>query len=813
MSEPIKIVVVADTSDASAALAKIPPIVAETTDETERYNKALMELAVRQEEARRAAARLAAENAALWRTIGPGQPGGSPGLGLGFKQGAKEAENFLQKTGQARMGLMELEHTARATTDVLLMGGNTRMLLAQIPQMLQSLTLMGIGLSTIIPWVAGVTAAVGAGYLGWKEYMGGVNDTTEEIKKMTDALDKLPALLEKVRSQTRAGLLSPAAGAEFQDYLGKNPKIQLYKRPDGSLTRNPTETLEIQNSNFGMAPGTGAMTSFQSALPKATPEEAQKYVEAQLATAAQAKAKNAFTDSFEKASLDTAQGVDKIILQIQDKYTKMIADLQAKLADAAKMGLVGPNEQRAAQEKINQLRAAEALEIQAARQKAAAQQQKAAAEQEQKDKQTLAQWTAEQKQMAAQQDKALEDAIVANRQQARDKTVQLYQQEYDARVDLYRRQLAAGIISEDELTHLVLTAETQRIAGEKAYQAEIKKTAQLKQELERSEAEARLHTIQSNPFLSESAKAQASIGPIQGLMGANATAISSYQNIAAQTTDESARIEALTKVNDLTQKQVDLQRQLDAARGNDSFTYQLGLAVTHLQDMNNLAKEVSQTFQSVFNGAISSVSRGITGLVMGTMTWRQFLMEIPRQILTEIVGAIVQMGVRWVATQVMMDIAGRSIMAASLATTAPLAAAQSLIWAAPATLSTIATMGASAAAAPGLIALSEISTMALSGFESGGYTGGIPGQVAGIVHGGEYVISAPAVRRIGLDNLEAMHRGTSGSAAAGGMQGGNVNLHFYDERPHPRDFLGSAEGENQIVNIARKNRLKIGIQT
>ena len=50
----------------------------------------------------------------------------------------------------------------------------------------------------------------------------------------------------------------------------------------------------------------------------------------------------------------------------------------------------------------------------------------------------------------------------------------------------------------------------------------------------------------------------------------------------------------------------------------------------------------------------------------------------------------------------------------------------------------------------------------LPGFSSGGYTGGSGrNQVAGVVHGGEYVMSAPAVQRIGLENLEALHKGGS----------------------------------------------------
>lgn len=62
------------------------------------------------------------------------------------------------------------------------------------------------------------------------------------------------------------------------------------------------------------------------------------------------------------------------------------------------------------------------------------------------------------------------------------------------------------------------------------------------------------------------------------------------------------------------------------------------------------------------------------------------------------------------------------------------------------------------------------------GWQSGGYTGSGPrNQIAGDVHRGEYVMSAPAVQRIGLPNLEALHRG--GGTSVGGDRGRAVNYH------------------------------------
>lgn len=66
--------------------------------------------------------------------------------------------------------------------------------------------------------------------------------------------------------------------------------------------------------------------------------------------------------------------------------------------------------------------------------------------------------------------------------------------------------------------------------------------------------------------------------------------------------------------------------------------------------------------------------------------------------------------------------------------------------------------GGSAGYASGGTGLSLTSTGGL--YDSGGYTGaGGRYEPAGVVHRGEYVFSAPAVNRIGVANLERLHRG------------------------------------------------------
>lgn len=109
--------------------------------------------------------------------------------------------------------------------------------------------------------------------------------------------------------------------------------------------------------------------------------------------------------------------------------------------------------------------------------------------------------------------------------------------------------------------------------------------------------------------------------------------------------------------------------------------------------------------------------------------------------------------------------AAAAITAAALT---PIAAALTAMWTTPALLASVATQGGAATA--GLTALQTAlstakTTMAISGFDEGGYTGnGSTSDVAGVVHGQEYVINAAATRAIGVGNLDAIN--ASGSLAS-----------------------------------------------
>lgn len=88
----------------------------------------------------------------------------------------------------------------------------------------------------------------------------------------------------------------------------------------------------------------------------------------------------------------------------------------------------------------------------------------------------------------------------------------------------------------------------------------------------------------------------------------------------------------------------------------------------------------------------------------------------------------------------------------------------------------LAAMGTVAAATGSIV--STISGTQMQGFQSGGFTGNMgTSQIAGVVHGQEYVMNAEATRRIGVGNLERM--------ASGGSMGG-VNITVENNAPGVR---------------------------
>ena len=104
-----------------------------------------------------------------------------------------------------------------------------------------------------------------------------------------------------------------------------------------------------------------------------------------------------------------------------------------------------------------------------------------------------------------------------------------------------------------------------------------------------------------------------------------------------------------------------------------------------------------------------------------------------------------------------------------------------------------------AAVSQGASIMSSIKGIAPQGFKQGGYTGNMgTSQIAGAVHGQEYVFDAQSTKRIGVDNLNAMRRGDAPKG------GGDVNINVVV------DAKGNASvsGDNERMGRDMANGIK-----
>ena len=175
---------------------------------------------------------------------------------------------------------------------------------------------------------------------------------------------------------------------------------------------------------------------------------------------------------------------------------------------------------------------------------------------------------------------------------------------------------------------------------------------------------------------------------------------------------------------------------------------------TYLEGSRNV---YDQTQQIVTNAFASMEDTLVNFVKTGELDMQALFAGIAEDVLR----MLIRMGTQMVANKLLGD----TLQAAGIATAVAAGTATAAAWAPAAALSSLASFGANAAPASAGIA----STMALSqslaliGFAEGGYTG--PGgkyEPAGIVHAGEYVVTAEATKRLGLDYLNSLNGYSSG---------------------------------------------------
>ncbi|EFH5341069.1 hypothetical protein GQK80_07020 [Escherichia coli] len=132
-------------------------------------------------------------------------------------------------------------------------------------------------------------------------------------------------------------------------------------------------------------------------------------------------------------------------------------------------------------------------------------------------------------------------------------------------------------------------------------------------------------------------------------------------------------------------------------------------------DINNM---IGSMVDNLSNGAGSA----FTGLLNGTQSLQESLANVGSTIISSVIGGLVQMGAEWVKQQLIGEAASAAAMAKSMAE----ATALGSVWAGPAYLANVATMGGAGTA--GLIGLSTgVAAAKTLGLAGARYNGGAVG--------------------------------------------------------------------------------------
>lgn len=255
------------------------------------------------------------------------------------------------------------------------------------------------------------------------------------------------------------------------------------------------------------------------------------------------------------------------------------------------------------------------------------------------------------------------------------------------------------------------------------------------------------------------------------------------------------------------------QPQLDLGPDPEDWAQQFRVVMVQIQNQwGTLAQQMASSFGNVFNSAIGTISNGLTAVIMQTQTWGQFLRNIGLTILNSIVQAIVQMGVQWLMTHVIMkgiSLAWHAFTSAlgwaKVAETNAQEAAKTPALATNAALASAGSFGTSAIM--GIAALLAVIGLAIAAATGAFAAGGRPGlgQLAMVgERGPELFVPDSAGTILPAHVTEQVSRYGGPSAGSGGRTV-NQTLHIYQDRQAWLDACRD-DIEGIAVNAMLRNR-------
>jgi hypothetical protein len=246
-----------------------------------------------------------------------------------------------------------------------------------------------------------------------------------------------------------------------------------------------------------------------------------------------------------------------------------------------------------------------------------------------------------------------------------------------------------------------------------------------------------------------------------------------------------------TKLNQLAISAAQTKNAMGFGDSDSIFTASLD---GFLSDFVSVATGISETISQMYSSLTDGISNSLASAIVKGEDLRTTLYDLSQTVLTELLSSLIKLGIQYAVNATL----GNSVAAASTAGSVALAATTAAAWAPAAAATSLASFGANAAPASAALASTYALSSILSkvgGFMEGGFTGSIAkDQVAGVVHGQEFVMDAATTSRIGVANLEALRSG------AAGIQRTSTNAPQANIET-PTDQSGASVGKSQNIRI------------
>lgn len=227
-------------------------------------------------------------------------------------------------------------------------------------------------------------------------------------------------------------------------------------------------------------------------------------------------------------------------------------------------------------------------------------------------------------------------------------------------------------------------------------------------------------------------------------------------------------------------KFMEMQLQLAQLRqdmGESSFVDDVNLALSGIvEGYEGITKGLTNAWQGFFTSFTQGFSDSIGRAIMQGEDLGETLSNVAKDALGNLISQLIQLGIQWAVNAAISKAISASTTTSATAEGTAAAAALTEAWTPAATAASIASYGmASVAGTAGMLTALAVSkaAYALGGFKQGGFTGNVgTNEVAGLVHGGEYVMDAETVKNIGVDTLDSLRAYAGSNGTSGGSGNG-----------------------------------------